>query len=469
VENLSLSAIGEGRLSFEGTKCTLLYIEQRKNEKIMKAELVSRCYKLIAICFVALVSIIVDKTFYQGRINPMKIREILFVGLVLILVFSGVHFAVAEEDPARPKDTIKIGVICDITGPTASLQTPAPRAIRLYFRNVNDQGGIQGRRVEVIVEDDRYTIPMHVSAFKKLVYRDNVFMFMEIGSTGAMLALMRHFTKLNIPNLATATSSMFIDPPRHHHFSNGATYEQEIKIIFNWLMNVLKVKDPRIGLVRADTEHGKVGSRSVHEEAKKYGLKLAGEVIVAPGALEASSQVLCLKRENPNYVILHLTLENCAAFLRDARKFNLDATYVGTQYTCMEATVQLAGKAAQNFYATNSFAAWYDDNPGVRAVRKVTLKYNPGTEKEIRLRSYMQGFAESVIVHEGLKRAGKNLTREGLIKAWEGMKDFDMQGLSSNVTFGPDKHQASEYCKFYKADVKKGIFHPVSNWIKAKE
>jgi branched-chain amino acid transport system substrate-binding protein len=390
--------------------------------------------------------------------------------LLLTLVFSKGHFAIAQEDSARPKDTIKIGVIVDMTGPTADLQTPAPKAIRTYFKNVNDQGGIHGRKVTIIVEDDRYTIPMHVSAFKKLVYRDNVFMFMEIGSTGAMLALMPHFTKLNIPNLATATSSIFIDPPRHHHFSNGATYEQEVKIVFNWLMNVLKVKDPRIGLVRADTEHGKVGSRSVHEEAKKYGLKLAGEVIVAPGAMEASSEVLRLKRDKPDYIILHLTIGNCAVFLRDARKFDLDATsYVGTQYTCMEATVQLAGKAAQNFYATNSFAPWYDDTPGVRTVKEVTLKYHPGTEKEIRMRSYMQGWAESMIVHEGLKRAGKNLTREGLIKAWEEMKDFDMRGLSSNVTFGPDKHQASEYCKFYKADVEKGIFHPVSDWIKAKE
>jgi branched-chain amino acid transport system substrate-binding protein len=102
-------------------------------------------------------------------------------------------------------------------------------------------------------------------------------------------------------------------------------------------------------------------------------------------------------------------------------------------------------------------------------VREITLRYHPGTEKEIRPRGYIQGWSECIIVHEGLNRTGKNLTREGLIKAWEGMKDFDMQDLSSNVTFGPNKHQASEYCKFYKADVEKGIFHPVSDCIKTKE
>ena len=355
-----------------------------------------------------------------------------------------------------------------MTGPTATLQTPAPKAIRLYFRNLNDQGGIHGRKIKVIVEDDRYTLPMHVSAFKKLVFRDNVFMMMEIGSTGGILTLMPHFTKLKIPNFMTSTSSMFIDPPRPYHFTNGATYEQEVKIIFNWLVNILKVKDLRVGLVRTDTEHGKVGSRSAHEEAKKYGLKLAGEVVISPGALEASSEVLRLKRAKPNYVILHLTIANCAVFLKDARKFRLNTPFVGTKYTCMETTVQLAGSAAKNFYATNSFAAWYEDTPGVRDVRNVTLKYQPGTENEIRPRAHMQGWNEAVIVHEGLKRAGKDLTRESLIKAWEGMKDFDMRGLSSNVTFGPDKHQCSEYCKFYKANVEKGILLPISDWIKGE-
>ena len=399
----------------------------------------------------------------------MKKREILFVALVLILVFSGIHFAVAEEDPARPKDTIKIGVIVDMTGPTADLQTPAPKAIRTYFKNVNDQGGIHGRKVKIIVEDDRYTIPLHIAAFKKLVYRDEVFMFMEIGGTGQMLALVPQFNKLKIPNFVTSTSRIFVRPTLPYHFTNGATYEDEIEIIFNWLINVLKVKDPKIGLVRPDTEHGKVGSRSANEQAKKYGLELAADIILSPGAIEAGSEVLRLKKANPTHLILHLTPSNCAVFLKDAKKFGLKAFYVGTKYTCIETMLELAGKAAENFYATNSFAAWYDNTPGTKAVREITLRYHPATEKEIRPRGYMQGWSECMIVHEGLKRAGKNLAREGLIKAWEGMKDFDMQGLSSNVTFGPDKHHASEYCKFYKADVGKGIFHPVSDWIKAKE
>ncbi|MDY7033704.1 MAG: ABC transporter substrate-binding protein [Thermodesulfobacteriota bacterium] len=401
----------------------------------------------------------------------MKIKGIIII-CTFFIVFLGssvFHNTLAKEDPAVPEDVIKIGVIIDMTGPTATLQSPGPKAMRTYFRHVNDLGGIHGRKVKIIVEDDRYTIPMHIAAFKKLVYRDNVFMIMEVGGTGQMLALVSQFTKLKIPNFLTSTSRVFVRPTLPYHFTNGATYEDEMEIIFNWLMNILKVKDPRIALVRPDTEHGKVGSRSVKEQSEKYGLKLVGEVIVSPGALETSSEVLRLKRTKPQYVIAHLTPSICSIFLKDARKFKCNAFFIGTKYTCIESMLQLAGKAATNFHATNSFAGWDDDTPGVKALREIVFNYSPGTEGERRTRAYTQGWAECTIVNEGLKRAGKNLTREGLIKAWEGIKDLDMQGISSNVTYGPDKHQASEYCKFFKANIEKGFFVPVSDWIKAAQ
>ena len=397
--------------------------------------------------------------------NNKYFLNIVYLLISFLLIMSCIF---SDRAMATLNNTIKIGVIVDMTGPTATLQTPAPKAIRTYFKHINEQGGIHGRKVNVIVEDDRYTIPLHVSAFKKLVYRDKVFMFMEIGGTGQALAIVNQFKKLKLPNFLTCTSRIFVRPTLPYHFTNGATYEDEIEIIFNWLMNIKKLKNPRIGLVRPDTEHGKVGSRSAHEQAKKYGLKLAGEVILAPSAIEAGSEVMRIKRTNANFVILHLTPSTCAVFLKDAKKYRYKPFFVGTKYTCMESMLRLSGSAAENFHATNSFAAWYDDTPGVKKIREISLKYHPGTENKIRARGYIQGWSECIIVNEGLKIAGRDLTSKGLIKAWEGMKNFNMQGISSNVTFGPDKHQASEYCKFYKADISKGTFHPVSKWIKSE-
>ncbi|MDY7033250.1 MAG: ABC transporter substrate-binding protein, partial [Thermodesulfobacteriota bacterium] len=161
----------------------------------------------------------------------MRMRAVcmLIVGFFLILGFSNAVSAVDKVDAVVPKDTIKIGVIADMTGPTATLQVPAPKAMRVFFRHINDQGGILGRKVQLIIEDDRYTIPLHVSAFKKLVYRDKAFMFVELGGTGQGLALVPQFTKLKIPNFMAVTSRSFVRPTLPYHFTNGATYEDEIE------------------------------------------------------------------------------------------------------------------------------------------------------------------------------------------------------------------------------------------------
>ena len=392
-----------------------------------------------------------------------------FVMLLVVLVsslFLLVSSVYAGEKDGVTGDTIKIGIIADLTGPTVALQIPAVNAMKSYFKNINEKGGVFGRKIKAIAEDDRYTIPMHVSAFKKLAYRDKVFMIMEIGSTGGILSLIPRFNKLKMPNFMTSTAKMFVKPTMPYHFTNGAAYEDEVRIIFNYLFNVLKVKNPKLGLVRPDTEHGKVGSRATAEQVKRFGTKLLAEEILAPGAMEAGSQVLNLRRQKINYIILHLTVANSVAFLRDAKKYGIKAKFYGTKYTCTETTVQMAGKAAKEFYAINSFASWYDDEPGVKEMRKVSLKYYPDLNKKIPPKIWTQGWAEAVIVYEGIKRAGKNLTRNGVIKAWESMKNYNMKGLSANATFGPNKHQCSEHCKIYKADIPNGKLAPISDWIK---
>ena len=398
----------------------------------------------------------------------MKKQAVIICCSVLIscLNLFGVSAITAGERDGVSHDTIKIGIIADMTGPTISLQLPAVNAVRAYFRNVNEHGGINGRKVQLSVEDDRYTVPMHVSAFRKLVYEDKVFMIIEIGSTAGISAAMTECEKAKVPSFFLSTSKMFVEPPRPYHFTIGASYEDEIKAIFAYLFKSLKLKDPKLALVRAFNDHGEVGSRAVKEQVKVYGIRPAIEEIISPAAVEAASQVSDLKRVKADHVILHLTIANCIPFLRDAKKLGLNATFIGTKYTCMEKVVRKAGEAAQNFYATSSFASWNDDGPGAKKMREVSIRYYPGTKKAIPSKIWVQGWAMALIIHEGLERAGKDITRNGLIKAWEGIKDFDMQGLSANATFGPNKHQCSEYCKVYKADVKNGRLVPVTDWIK---
>jgi len=140
---------------------------------------------------------------------------------------------------------------------------------------------------------------------------------------------------------------------------------------------------------------------------------------------------------------------------------------LGTKYACTEDVIRIVGDAAKKFVATNSFASWYDDVPGMADLQNVTLKYHKEDSRIIRYRQYNQGWCQGMIAVEGIKKAGKDLTRSGLITAWESLKNLDMGGIMAPVTYSPTKHQGSEYCKIYKADCVNKKFVTITDYIKA--
>ena len=122
--------------------------------------------------------------------------RILVVFLLSVsLILSSGKSGFSEEVRGVTDDEIVIGAIGDQTGPAASVGLPITEATKIYFRHINEMGGINGRKVRIIVEDDHYTIPGSVSAFKKLIYKDKVLSILYCGGTGQVLALMRQIEK----------------------------------------------------------------------------------------------------------------------------------------------------------------------------------------------------------------------------------------------------------------------------------
>lgn len=375
----------------------------------------------------------------------------------------------AKEVRGVTDDAVKVGGIFDLTGPTADIQVPAIEAIRNYFIHLNEQGGVHGRKVKLILEDDRFSIPAAIAAFKKLVYRDEVFAIMGTGNTGASVALLSQFKKEKILDINPSCSEIFVNPPKRYVFIFSATYQDGIRLIFDYIMKDMKDKTPSIAFVYSDNEMGKTGLAEARRLAKSKGFELAGEEVLSPGALDATSQVLNLKKSKANYVIVHGYIGNTAALLRDSKKYSYDPIFFGTQGTCMYDVVKMAGSAAKNFITVHSVASWYDDNPGIAKVREITLKYKPGTEKPYRHRYYTVGWVMSIILHEGIKRAGRNLDGENIIEALETIKDLDTEGVSAPITYGPNDRKACDAIKFFKADVKKGLLVPITGWRKVEE
>ena len=264
--------------------------------------------------------------------------------LGVVLLFSTTFPLKADGARGVTDSEIKVGVVIDQTGPASFVGIPYTEAVRNYFKYVNDQGGINGRKVKVIVEDDRYTIPGAIAGFKKLMYKDRVLSLMFLGGTGQAMALFSQVQKEKVPVLVGSLAERMVNPFRRYIFNPGASYEDQIKVLFDYIITDLKAKNPKIAVVYPDVEFGKTNLAAARATANSYGLKLAGEIVVGLAALDTTSQVLQMKKINPDYIILVEDVGSAISILRDSRKFRFKPKFIGFYYACDEAIVTGAKK-----------------------------------------------------------------------------------------------------------------------------
>ncbi|KAF0121753.1 MAG: amino acid/amide ABC transporter substrate-binding protein HAAT family [bacterium] len=396
----------------------------------------------------------------------MKTKIFFMIGFVLsltVLLSSG-KFTYAKEARGVTDDTIKLGVIVDLTGPIAVNTIPYLEAARNYFRYINEEGGINGRKVKLIVEDDRYSIPMAIAAFKKLLYKDEVIALLGPAGTSQTVALSAQIDKLKVPTMTLSISRVWKE--KKYIFIIALPYEDGLRTTIDYIANDLKGKGSRIGFTTFDNDYGRNGLAAAREQAKLYDIKIHNEVL-NPGALDATTQVLNLKKYNLKHVIAHQEIGTATALLRDAKKYGFDATFLGGYAASFEEVVKLAGKAAKNFIGIHYINSWYDESRGMTSLREIAERYQPG--KGFRNKFYTEGWVSAMIYTEAMKRAGKGLNYDTMVDCLEGFRDFDTKGLCPPITFKKGDHIGGKQCRFFRADVDKGLLVPLTGWKEPKD
>ena len=366
------------------------------------------------------------------------------------------------------KDTIKIGTILVKTGPVAALGLPDGWGIQDAFNEVNEQGGINGRKIESIWEDDQFKTPLAISAFNKLIYRDKVLSIVTCGGTPQTIALFDLINKDKVVNIPNALADEMYEPYKPYIFILGATYETQVQLMFDYIMHDLKAKNPRIAVVYAETEFGKKGLEAAQKRAKQYGIKLVSELVLNIGSVDASSQVLSLKKDNVDYVVTCNLAPPIITFLKTAEKYDYWPTTFGINWSCDDVVVKACKTAAKNYIGVNFVGGWADDTPGMKRVRELAKKNGRDPDKML-TSLYTHGVATGTVYAEGLKRAGQNLTPDSFKNALETLKDFDTGGIVPPVTFTSTSHAPSPLSRLYRADPDKGAMIPITDWRKPME
>jgi len=385
------------------------------------------------------------------------------LGVLVAALVTPVGVLAAESVPGVTDTSIRIGGPMLITGPIAVLGTAAADGLNIYWKWVYDQGGVHGRKVECLVEDDGYDATRAVAVARKLIDRDKVFGLLTTSGTPQTLQLMPILEQEKIPSLSGIIPS-FPGVMKHlpTMFTFGMPYGDQTILVIDYIVNDLKKPKAKIAFLYQDDAYGKEVKRGMDLAFKKYGLKVVAEESYKRGAIDFSTQALNLKKANPDFVILATVIRETPAFIKEADKLGWNPVCFGTSAICDEKIFELLGEKAKNLYVVNYIARAWEDVPGMKQVREVYKKYRPDIQD---IQHYhILGYLNSQIFHEGLKRAGAQLTREKWVKAMESIQNFDTAGLTGLVSFAANMHSSNCPGRIFKADVSKNRWIPVTDY-----
>ena len=340
--------------------------------------------------------------------------------------------------PAAAQDgvtatTIKIGVMAPLTG-NASSYSKAQIGLDAYYKWVNDQGGIHGRKIETVLEDYACDSTKGVAAVKKLIHQDKVFMLHGNSCSAVAMAIKPIVVEAGIPWVIAHAANPAISTPPVKNIFHGVPVGKTMGVAMGQFV-ASKPGLSRVAIISHTDDWAKSYCAPATEYLASKQIKPALEVAFERGQADSTAQTLRIKQANPDFVIACLYEAETAIFLKDMKKYAVNVPVMGTAGTDLENTLKRVGDVdtVANYYVPHMYADNLD-GPRLKKFVDILKKYYPNeTVTAFSLISMGGGAA----VVEALKRAGRDLTRDKLIAELDRTKGFETGVLAGAITWSP--------------------------------
>ncbi|MGD2177303.1 MAG: acetyl-CoA hydrolase/transferase C-terminal domain-containing protein, partial [Anaerolineae bacterium] len=313
--------------------------------------------------------------------------------------------------PGVTADTIRLGTFCDLSGPNAAVGMAALRGYSAYYEYVNHWGGVHDRRIELIVEDDRFDPARTKLAVEKLVTKDEVFAIVSPLGTVTNLAVLDWLLEHQIPVVSPHSGvSTWAVPLKRTYFALQPSYRVEGRILAQYTLDELlpepfeqaqpgwAAEGRRIAIFCVDDQFGQEGAAAFTEELGRAGVEPVGMLTHAAGESAPEEWVARLVSYKPELVLLYTYLKPAADLLVAAHAADLRPTWLSSYVLSGPELFRFAGTEATHGLRATSYPAGPRYHRGERLFRKtMARKYGddaPGTHSRI-------GYAAAQLVVEG--------------------------------------------------------------------
>jgi branched-chain amino acid transport system substrate-binding protein len=389
-------------------------------------------------------------------------RSILLAATSLVAA----HPALAQATPGVTANEIKIGFVGSITGPAAIWGSGNMAGATLAFEELNAAGGINGRKINFIVIDDETSAPKGIAGFNRLVNTERVFAIFGPSSSAVGVPMKTAIVRAGVPVLIPSFSSpLMTEPPVRNIFRTGTINDRmQGRGIANYLVEGEKLE--RIAIVRQSDEYGAMGSDSITGRLKELGKSPVATEIFNTTDTDFTSQVLRVRAADPQAVVVYGYPGPSAILMRQLRELGVKAEIIGASATSNQNYPQMVGPIGAGVkFVSNLLHLPESDFPPMKQFREAFQKRFPDLARQARpALGDVLGYVGALNLIEGLRRAGPNLTRDGLIQAFETFDGFDTQ-LGLPTTFSADRREGNThmYIAVIKDDLTREVIPQLIN------
>lgn len=369
------------------------------------------------------------------------------------LLAAGVFWASGSviAEPGLSPQEVRIGMVNAQSGPAAALGLGMHSGAQAYFDRINAQGGVNGRRITLLSQDDGYEPDRTAAHTRDLLNNQQAFALLGYVGTPTSRAALPLALQAQVPYLFPLTGAEFLrTPAKPGVFNVRASYIEETEHLVERLTTDLQLR--KIAILMQDDSFGESVKSGLNGALTKRGLSIHAEARVLRNSLQVTQAIHALQHAQPEAVFFVGTYKQLAAAVKEAKAQGFNARFLSVSFIGSERLIEIAGLDAEGVYITQVVPSPHDSS--IALVKAYQADLPSGDFSHVSL----EGYISAAVFVQALKNAAEPLTRDSFLDALEHL-ETDLGGFK--LSFTRNDHQGSS--AVYLTRIENGRAQPVQH------